>query len=128
MTDEIIDQIIGRYEKKEIDETTGFGNEFFLDLDRNENEKLRFTFTMTTVGKFGRMGETWEGSGIFRGDHFALIIEKQNTWVENPQGVRVDNETETKETLPIELYPHFGVVAVFHKKINRIVTLDKING
>ena len=82
---------------------------------------------MTTVGKFGRMGETWQGRGFFRGDHFALIIEKQNSWVENADGQRIDNEIETKETLPIELYPHFGVVAVFHKKINRIVTLDRAN-
>ncbi len=126
MSEEIIDQIIGKYEKKEINEESGFGNEFFLDLEKDNNKHLRFVFTMTTVGKFGRMGETWEGNGIFRGDHFALIIEKQNSWVENTQGQRVDNEVKTKETLPIELYPHFGVVAVFHKKINRIVTLDKM--
>ena len=126
MSEEIIDQITGKYEKKEIDEESGFGNEFFLDLEKDSNKRLRFVFTMTTVGKFGRMGETWEGSGIFRGDHFALIIEKQNSWVENTNGQRVDNEVQTKETLPIELYPHFGVVAVFHKKINRIVTLDKM--
>ncbi len=127
MTKEIIEQIVGKYEKKEIDPDTGFGNEFFLDLEKNTDEQLRFIFTMTTVGGFGRMGETWEGTGVFRGDHFALIIEKQDSWVENTDGSRIDNEITTKETLPIELYPHFGVVAIFHKKINRIVTLDKIN-
>jgi len=127
MTEEIFDQVVGKYEKKEIDKETGFGNEFFLDLYKENDNKLGFSFTMTTIAKFGKIGETWEGYGIFRGDHFALIIEKQDSWVENPEGNRVNNEEETKETLPIELYPHSDIVAIFHKKINRIIELKKIN-
>ncbi len=125
MTEELINEILGKYEKKEIDQENNFGNEFFLTLEKDQQGQLRFVFTMTTVGQFGRMGETWEGKGFFRGDHFALVIERENQWVENTKGEKVNNETQTKETLPIELYPHFGVVAIFHKKLNRIVTLDK---
>ncbi len=124
----LLEDITGQYRHQEIDEQTGFGNEFWLKIDKNDDGKLKFTFEMATVGQFGKIGETWKGKGISRGDHLALIIEEQINWVENSnEKQRVESKDETLNTLPIELYPHFDKVAIFHKKLDKIITLQKID-
>ena len=122
---ELLDEILGKYKYSEIDAQSGFGNEFLLDIRQDEEGKIRFSFEMATIGVFGKMGETWKGKGVSRGDHLALIIEEQINWVENDDGQRTESTDEKLDTLPIELYPHFDTVAIYHKKLEKIIQLKK---
>jgi hypothetical protein len=82
---------------------------------------------MATIGPFGKMGETWEGIGVSRGDHLALVIEKQSNWVEDKDKKnQVSDSENTLQSLPIELYPHEDNVAIFHKKIDKLIVLKPL--
>ncbi len=82
---------------------------------------------MSTFGQFGKMGETWKGTGIARGDHIALIIEEHINWIEDHQkNQRTESSEKVKNALPIELFPFNDDVVIFHKKIDKIITLKKV--
>jgi len=124
MSDFLLEDIIGKYYKKEIDKETGFGTEFFLEVEEAEEGRLKFVFEMDTLGEFGKIGETWRGTGISRGDHLLFVVQQQENWVQNGDE-RIGNEVEQQDILPIEAFPHFGKIVIYHKKINKLVTLDK---
>ncbi len=124
----MLQNIVGKYSFKEIDKQTGFGNEYQLSIEKTNNGKYIFEFNMSTFGQFGKMGETWKGTGIARGDHIALIIEEHINWIEdNQKNQRTESSEKVKNALPIELFPFNDDVVIFHKKIDKIITLKKIN-
>ncbi len=124
---DLLEDIEGSYYSSEIDPDSGFGNEFTLKIHKNTQSKYEFEFEMATLGAFGKMGETWKGYGYPRGDHIALIINEQINWVED----NITNErTQSNETLhnplPIELFPHQDMVAIFHKKLDKLIKLRRL--
>jgi len=123
---ELKDDIFGVYKKVEnTNDSDLFSNEFILKLYK-KNEFVKFEFIMTTKGDFGKVGKDWCGKGIFRNDHFALIIEKERDWT---YMVEEDETTEylqdKNEILPIELYTDEEKVIVYHKSFNKYITLLK---
>ncbi len=124
----MLHDISGKYTFKEIDKQTGFGNEYILKIKKTEQNKYVFEFNMSTFGEFGKMGETWKGTGIARGDHVALIIEEHINWIEEQDHEqRIESNEKVKNALPIELFPFNDDVVIFHKKIDKIITLKKTN-
>ncbi len=124
---DLLENISGTYYSSEIDEKTGFGNEFLLKIAKTEQGKYEFFFEMATIGAFGKMGETWKGYGYPRGDHIALIINEQINWVEdNISNQRTESNETLHNPLPIELFPHQDTVAIFHKKLDKLIKLKRL--
>jgi hypothetical protein len=120
-----VEKILGTYYLEETDENSPFANSFTLKLYVKENQ-IKFDFIMVTSGKFGKVGKDWYGKGIFRNDHLALIIEKEKDWTYTVE----DDETaeylrEKYETLPIEIFTEEQKVIVYHKDMDKYLTLYK---
>ncbi len=118
-------KIFGTYFWEEADENSLFANSFTLRL-YDEKGLIKFDFIMVTSGKFGKVGKDWYGTGIFRNDHLALIIEKEKDWTYTAD----DNETteyltEKYEPLPIEIFTEEKKVIVYHKDMDKYLTLYK---
>ena len=123
-----INDIIGTYRATEKLGELPFNNEFLLKIYK-ENEKIKFDLKMITNGEFGKVGKTWIGSGIFRFPHLSLIIEKEKDWIfDEEKNETVTYERDKKEALPVEIYTeNNSYVVIYHKVIDRLVTLYKIN-
>ena len=120
-----VTKILGRYYLKEQDHPD-FANEFILDLYKKDG-KIRFNLEMVTLGNFGKVGRNWIGIGIFRADHFVLIIERELDWaMAKEDKEKTVNESQNVETLPIEIYPMDKEIIVYHRKIERQLHLKKI--
>ena len=122
-----IDDILGTYKATEKLGDLPFHNEFLLKIYR-ENEKIKFNLKMTTNGEFGIVGKTWIGSGVYRFPHISLIIEKEKDWIfDEEKNETVTYERDKKEALPVEIYTDNAYVVIYHKVIDRLVTLYKID-
>lgn len=120
-----IEDIIGRYTSHENDGKSEFSNNFVLKISML-NEQIKFDFEMKTEGKFGIIGKNWYGIGIFRSDHLALIIERENDWTYTvDDDERVEFIREKNESLPIEIYTDEDKVIVYHKNLDRYILLNK---
>lgn len=120
-----IEDILGRYTSYERDGKSEFANNFELKIFR-KHDQIKFVFEMKTEGGFGIVGTTWYGTGIYRSDHLALIIEKESDWTY----LIADNERtevfrDKNESLPIEIYTDENRVVVYHKNIDRYILLNK---
>jgi len=119
-------KIYGKYYFKEEDDSE-FNNEFFLNLFSNEDDKIKFDLEMITNGDFGKIGKTWTGTGVFRLDHFAMIIEKELDWIIMTKDKDLTvNENVYFKTLPIEIYPYEKKLILYHKKIDKQLHFTKV--
>jgi hypothetical protein len=122
-----IEKILGIYKAKVSDgEKAIFSNEFELNIYQANNEIL-FTFIMKTKGAFGVIGKNWYGKGVFRSDHFALVIENEKDWTYT----KSDNKTveylrKKHETLKIEIYTDENKAIVYHVSFDNYLTLEKV--
>ena len=117
--------ILGIYRKIEKDETE-FSNVFELTIF-SENDQINFILVMKTQGNFGTVGKSWLGKGFFRSDHLALIIKKEKDWthiIEDNE--TIENTIEKNESLPIEIYTDEKKVIVYHKNIERYISMKKV--
>lgn len=120
-----IEDILGKYTSYENDGKSEFANNFVLTISKT-NEQIKFEFEMKTEGKFGIVGKNWCGTGIFRSDHLALIIEKENDWTyTTDDDERVEFIREKNESLPVEIYTDEDRVVVYHKNLDRYILLNK---
>lgn len=120
-----IEDILGKYTSYENDGKSEFANNFVLTISKT-NEQIKFNFEMKTEGKFGIIGKNWYGTGIFRSDHLALIIEKENDWTyTSDDDERVEFIREKNESLPVEIYTDEDRVVVYHKNLDRYILLNK---
>jgi len=120
-------KIYGKYYFKEIDDNSEFNNEFYLNLFSNDDDKIKFDLEMITNGSFGKIGRTWIGAGVFRADHFAMIIEKELDWIlMTKDKERTVSENIYFKTLPIEIYPYEKKLILYHKKIDKQLHFTKI--
>ncbi len=119
-------KIYGEYSFKEEDDSE-FRNEFFLKLFSINNDKIKFELEMITNGSFGKIGRTWLGAGIFRADHFAMIIEKELDWILLAKDKdKTVNENNLFKSLPLEIYPYEKKLILYHKKIDKQLHFKKI--
>ncbi|MEA3452202.1 MAG: hypothetical protein U9Q83_09925 [Bacteroidota bacterium] len=123
---ELDDNIFGVYKKTENEfDSVSFSNEFILKLHKKD-KLVKFEFIMTTKGNFGKVGKDWYGKGVFRNDHFALIIEEERDWTYVSENNEITEYLRKKnEILPIELYTEERKVIVYHKNFNKYITLLK---
>ena len=120
-----IEKILGVYRTVETDETE-FSNVFELNI-YVKNDQIYFVLVMKTEGNFGVVGRSWLGKGVFRSDHLALVIRKEKDWtyiIDDDE--IVENTQDKNESLPIEIYTDDERVIVFHKNIERYITLNKV--
>ncbi len=119
-------EIIGKYVALEHEDGSQFSNKFELSIFI-EKEHIKFDFEMRTEGKFGVIGKNWYGKGIYRSDHLALVIEKEKDWTFTSD----DDETmeylrEKNESLPVEIYTEENKAIVYHKNLDRYISLNKV--
>ncbi len=119
-------QIYGNYYFIEEDDSI-FTNEFFLNIFPFSENKIKFDLEMVTNGGFGKIGKNWLGIGVFRSDHFAMIIEKELDWAfTNKDASKTIFENKHFESLPLEIYPYEKQLILYHKKIDKKIHLKKI--
>lgn len=119
-------KIYGDYYLKEEDDSI-FTNEFFLTLQPTKDGKSSFFLEMITSGVFGKLGRTWLGTGVFRSDHFAMIIKRELDWVlTGDSDEKTTKENEQFETLPLEIYPYEKEIILYHKKIEKKLHFKRV--
>jgi hypothetical protein len=120
-----LNEIFGTYKTSEKDKNSKFSNNFILKLYEKQ-DAIHFDFIMITSGDFGKIGKDWYGKGIFRNDHFALIIEQERDWTYTKSDDKTtEYKIEKHESLPIEIYTEESKVIIYHKYLNKYISLYK---